>query len=41
MPKRGLCSPGLYMAMLDTLTKDMPPMLLLRGNQESVLTYYS
>jgi len=41
MPRKGLCSAGLYMAWLDTLTRDMPPMLLLRGNQENVLTYYS
>ena len=41
MPKRGLSCPGLYMAWLETLTSDMPPILLLRGNQESVLTYYS
>ena len=41
MPRKGLCSAGLYMAWLDTLSRDMPPMLLLRGNQENVLTYYS
>jgi len=41
MPRKGLCAAGLYMAWLDTLTRDMPPMLLLRGNQENVLTYYS
>ncbi|XP_041794212.1 solute carrier family 12 member 1 isoform X2 [Chelmon rostratus] len=31
----------LYMAWLETLTKDLPPTLLIRGNQKSVLTYYS
>ncbi|KAK2160998.1 hypothetical protein NP493_1612g00024 [Ridgeia piscesae] len=41
MPKKGLLSSGLYMAWLDTLSRDMPPILLLRGNQTSVLTYYS
>lgn len=41
IPRKGLCSASLYMAWLDTLTKDLPPILLLRGNQESVLTYYS
>jgi len=41
MPRKGLCSAGLYMAWLDILSRDMPPMLLLRGNQENVLTYYS
>lgn len=30
----------LYMAVLDTLTKEMPLTLLIRGAQESVLTYY-
>ncbi|XP_013401253.1 solute carrier family 12 member 1 [Lingula anatina] len=41
MPRKGTCGAGLYMAWLETLTKDMPPILLLRGNQTSVLTYYS
>jgi len=41
MPRKGICSAGLYMAWIDTLTRDMPPILLLRGNQENVLTYYS
>lgn len=31
----------LYMAWLDTLTKDLPPTLLIRGNHKSVLTFYS
>ncbi|OWF48421.1 solute carrier family 12 member 2-like isoform X2 [Mizuhopecten yessoensis] len=41
MPRKGTCPTGLYMAWLDTLTRDMPPILLLRGNQSSVLTFYS
>ncbi|XP_064608218.1 solute carrier family 12 member 2-like [Liolophura sinensis] len=41
MPRKGTCSTALYMAWVDTLTKDLPPILLLRGNQTSVLTYYS
>ncbi|ESN92099.1 hypothetical protein HELRODRAFT_116093 [Helobdella robusta] len=41
IPRRGICSFGLYMAWLDTLTSDLPPFLLLRGNQENVLTFYS
>ncbi|KAI3376937.1 hypothetical protein L3Q82_000176 [Scortum barcoo] len=31
----------LYMAWLDTLTKGLPPTLLIRGNHKSVLTFYS
>ncbi|XP_061924183.1 solute carrier family 12 member 1 [Entelurus aequoreus] len=31
----------LYMAWLDILTKDLPPILLIRGNHKSVLTFYS
>ncbi|XP_069138300.1 LOW QUALITY PROTEIN: solute carrier family 12 member 1-like [Argopecten irradians] len=41
VPRKTYCPAGLYMGWLDTLTRDMPPMLLLRGNQQSVLTYYS
>ncbi|CAE1286567.1 SLC12A2 [Acanthosepion pharaonis] len=41
MPRKGTCSSGLYMAWIDTLTRDLPPILLLRGNQRSVLTFYS
>jgi len=32
-------SPRKYMAYLDMLTQNAPPTLLLRGNQESVLTF--
>lgn len=31
----------LYMAWLDILTRDLPPVLMVRGNQTSVLTFYS
>ncbi|XP_061819887.1 solute carrier family 12 member 1 [Nerophis lumbriciformis] len=31
----------LYMAWLDILTKDLPPIVLIRGNHKSVLTFYS
>ena len=31
----------LYLGWLDTLTRGLPPTLLIRGNQESVLTFYS
>ena len=41
LPKRGSTSPALYMSWLDVMTKDMPPVLLIRGNQQSVLTFYS
>ncbi|XP_071170441.1 solute carrier family 12 member 2-like isoform X2 [Mytilus edulis] len=41
MPRKGTCPAGLYMAWLDVLTTGMPPILLLRGNQSSVLTFYS
>ena len=37
MPRRGVISAPLYMAWLELLTKDMPPFLLVRGNQTSVL----
>jgi len=41
LPKRGATSPALYMSWLDVMTKDMPPVLFVRGNQQSVLTFYS
>ncbi|XP_076054160.1 bumetanide-sensitive sodium-(potassium)-chloride cotransporter-like isoform X1 [Oratosquilla oratoria] len=41
MPRKGTVSAPLYMAWLETLTRDMPPFVLIRGNQTSVLTFYS
>ncbi len=41
MMKRGSVIPALYMSWLEVMTRDMPPFLLIRGNQDSVLTYYS
>lgn len=41
MPRLGTVSAPLYMSWLEMLTKDMPPFLLVRGNQTSVLTFYS
>ena len=40
VPKKN-CNPTLYLAWLETLTSGMPPILLLRGNQQSVMTFYS
>uniref|UniRef100_A0A4W4H8H2 Solute carrier family 12 member 3 n=1 Tax=Electrophorus electricus TaxID=8005 RepID=A0A4W4H8H2_ELEEL len=38
---QGVCPSALYMAWLETLSRDLrPPVLLVRGNQESVLTFY-
>ncbi|CAG0879718.1 unnamed protein product [Cyprideis torosa] len=41
MPRREATCPQLYMSWLELLTKDLPPCLLIRGNQTSVLTFYS
>ncbi|CAH1407510.1 unnamed protein product [Nezara viridula] len=41
MPRKNIITASLYMAWLEVLTKDMPPFLLVRGNQQSVLTFYS
>uniref|UniRef100_UPI00358EEB93 solute carrier family 12 member 3-like n=1 Tax=Myxine glutinosa TaxID=7769 RepID=UPI00358EEB93 len=41
LPRRGACPSSLYMALLDTLSRDLrPPVLLMRGNQENVITFY-
>jgi len=40
LPRKGQCV-TLYMAWLEMITKGLPPVLLTRGNQTSVLTYYS
>ncbi|XP_076252109.1 sodium chloride cotransporter 69 isoform X2 [Rhynchophorus ferrugineus] len=41
IPRKNIISAPLYLAWLELLTKDMPPILLVRGNQTSVLTFYS
>ncbi|XP_032139831.1 solute carrier family 12 member 3 isoform X2 [Sapajus apella] len=39
--RKGKCPSSLYMAWLDTLSQDLrPPVILIRGNQENVLTFY-
>ncbi|XP_032780017.2 bumetanide-sensitive sodium-(potassium)-chloride cotransporter isoform X2 [Daphnia magna] len=39
--RKGAFSAPLYMAWLEALTANMPPFVLVRGNQTSVLTFYS
>ncbi|XP_050441187.1 bumetanide-sensitive sodium-(potassium)-chloride cotransporter isoform X2 [Adelges cooleyi] len=41
MPRKNVVPAPLYMSWLETLTQGMPPFLLVRGNQSSVLTFYS
>ena len=41
IPKRSIVSPLLYMSWIETLTVGLKTVLLIRGNQESVLTVYS
>ncbi|XP_014908787.1 solute carrier family 12 member 3 [Poecilia latipinna] len=39
--RRGSCPSSLYLAWLDILSRDLrAPVLMVRGNQESVLTFY-
>ncbi|XP_069649171.1 solute carrier family 12 member 3 isoform X2 [Haliaeetus albicilla] len=39
--RKGHCPSSLYMAWLETLSQDLrPPVILTRGNQENVLTFY-
>jgi len=41
MPRKGSVCAALYMSWLEIMTRDLPPTLLIRGNQTSVLTFYS
>lgn len=40
VPQRSL-SALRYMSWLETMSRDLPPILMMRGNQTSVLTFYS
>ncbi|XP_058454555.1 bumetanide-sensitive sodium-(potassium)-chloride cotransporter isoform X2 [Malaya genurostris] len=41
MPRKEVVTAPLYMAWLETLSQGLPPFLFVRGNQTSVLTFYS
>lgn len=41
MPKKNIVTAPLFMAWLETLSRGLPPFLFVRGNQTSVLTFYS
>lgn len=41
MPRKNVVTAALYMAWLEMLSRDLPPFLFVRGNQQSVLTFYS
>nr|XP_020474487.1 solute carrier family 12 member 2 isoform X2 [Monopterus albus] len=41
LARKGAVSSTLYMAWLEVLSRDLPPILLVRGNHQSVLTFYS
>jgi solute carrier family 12 (sodium/potassium/chloride transporter), member 2 len=41
MPRKTIVTAPLYMAWLETLSQGLPPFLFVRGNQQSVLTFYS
>ncbi|TRY67544.1 hypothetical protein TCAL_09074 [Tigriopus californicus] len=41
IPRKSSHSDQLWMAWLEIMSRDMPPMLFVRGNQTSVLTFYS
>lgn len=41
VPKVEMTSPQLYMSWLEVLSAASPPVLMVRGNQQSVLTFYS
>lgn len=41
VPVADVTTPLMYMSWLEVLSHDLPPVLLVRGNQTSVLTFYS
>ncbi len=41
VPRKTVVSPLLFMGWLETLSAGLPPVLFVRGNQASVLTFYS
>eukprot|EP00794_Sanderia_malayensis_P003336 gene3336-3825_t len=41
VPKTAVVTSLMYMSWLEVLSADLPPVLLIRGNQTSVLTFYS
>ncbi|KAG7491024.1 solute carrier family 12 member 2-like [Solea senegalensis] len=41
LARKGTVSSALYMCWLETLSRDVPPLLFVRGNHQSVLTFYS
>ncbi|XP_056873925.1 solute carrier family 12 member 2 isoform X1 [Takifugu flavidus] len=41
LARKGAVSSALYMAWLEVLSRELPPILLVRGNHQSVLTFYS
>ena len=41
IPNKAVVTSLMYMSWLEVLSSDLPPVLLIRGNQTSVLTFYS
>ena len=41
VPVEDVTTPLMYMSWLEVLSADLPPVLLVRGNQANVLTFYS